>query len=148
MTGRTESGPSEEAPAPELVESGFALEVADAPLLHEGLNLADIAHVLVLREVDVIPEDAASRLLGVLLEVAGTRVEDFPYDPSYGDPYNCRERYFIERLGNDAGWLHAGRPRREAGRMALRLGLRRLVVGLMEDTAGFVCAVKIGRAHV
>lgn len=141
MTGRTESGPSEEAPAPELVESGFALEIADAPLLHEGLNLADIAHVLVLREVDVIPEDAARRLLGVLLEVAGTRVEDFPYDPSYGDPYNCRERYFIERLGNDAGWLHAGRPRREAGRTALRLGLRRLVVGLMEDTAGFVHAV-------
>ena len=32
------------APARELIESGFALENADAPLLHHGLNLADIAH--------------------------------------------------------------------------------------------------------
>ncbi|MDB5066729.1 MAG: hypothetical protein JWM18_3163, partial [Chloroflexi bacterium] len=39
-------GPSDEAPAASLVEAGFALEIADAPLLHEGLTLADIAHVL------------------------------------------------------------------------------------------------------
>ena len=37
------------APAAELVEAGFALENADAPLLHAGLNLADLAHVLDLR---------------------------------------------------------------------------------------------------
>ena len=29
------------APARELIESGFTLENADAPLLHRGLNLAD-----------------------------------------------------------------------------------------------------------
>lgn len=137
MNGRPELAPDSEAPAPELVEAGFALEVADALILHDGLNLADIAHVLVLREQGIIPDDAARRLLGLLLEVVRLPAETFPYDPSYGDPYNCRERYFAERLGNDAGWLHAGRPRREAGRMGLRLGLRRQVVGLMEDTAGF-----------
>ena len=47
--------------APELVEGGFAVEVADAPLLHDGLNVADVAHVLVLRERGVIPEDAAEQ---------------------------------------------------------------------------------------
>lgn len=137
MTRRPESGPSEDAAAPELIEAGFALEVADAPLLHDGLNLADIAHVLVLSEQELIPEDAARRLLRLLLEVTRIPASDFPYDPAFGDPYNCREHYFVERLGNDAGWLHAGRPRREAGRMALRLGLRRLVVGLIDDTADF-----------
>ncbi|MGH2707717.1 MAG: lyase family protein, partial [Actinomycetota bacterium] len=80
-------------------------------------------------------------LLGLLLEVYRTPVASFPYDPRYGDAYNCRERYFAERLGDDAGWLHAGRPRREAGRLALRLRLRRLVAGLAGDTAGFVEAV-------
>ena len=49
MTGNVEEGFSESAPAPELIEAGFALEVADAPLLHGGLNLADLAHVLALR---------------------------------------------------------------------------------------------------
>ena len=47
--------------APELVEGGFAVEVADAPLLHDGLNVADVAHVLVLRERGVIPDEAARR---------------------------------------------------------------------------------------
>ncbi|MGH2540761.1 MAG: lyase family protein, partial [Actinomycetota bacterium] len=141
MTARPKSGSSTEAPAHELVEAGFALEVADAPLLHEGLNLADLAHVIVLHEQGIVPSEAAGRLLGTLLEVVDTPAEAFPYDASFGDPYNCRERYFVERLGDGAGWIHAGRPRREAGRIALRVGLRRLVVGLIEDTAGFAKAV-------
>jgi argininosuccinate lyase len=135
-------GPSSEAPAPELIEAGFELEVADAPYLHRGLNLADMAHVLVLREQGVVPGEAARRLLGLLLEVhRDVPVEDFPYDARFGDAYNSRERFFTDRLGNDAGWLHAGRPRREAGRVALRLCLRDLAVGLVGDAARFVEAV-------
>lgn len=143
MTRRPESAASSEAPAPELVEAGFALEVGDAIFLHDGLNLADIAHVLVLREQGIIPDDAARRLLALILEVVRQPAQAFPYDPAYGDPYNCRERYFAEQLGNDAGWLHAGRPRREAGRIAFRLGLRRQVVGLMADTASFADATAV-----
>jgi argininosuccinate lyase len=116
VTSNVDEGFSESTPAPELIEAGFALEIADAPMLHAGLNLADMAHVLVLREQRVIPADAGERLLGLLLEVSGWPAERFPYDPRYGDAYNSRERFFVERLGSDAGWLHAGRPRREAGR--------------------------------
>ena len=68
-----------------LIEAGFALEVADAPMLHAGLNLADMAHVLALRDQRVIPAGAAGRLLGLLLEVSGWPAERFPYDPRYGD---------------------------------------------------------------
>ena len=46
--------------ADELVDGGFAVEVADAPLLHDGLNVADLAHVLVLRERAVVPDEAAA----------------------------------------------------------------------------------------
>jgi argininosuccinate lyase len=141
VTGNVEEGFSESAPAPELIEAGFALEVADAPMLHAGLNLADLAHVLALRDQGVIPADAAGRLLGLLLEVSGWPAERFPYDPRYGDAYNSRERFFVERLGPDAGWLHAGRPRREAGRIALRICLRRMALELMGDAAGFAAAV-------
>jgi argininosuccinate lyase len=138
---RPAPGPSDATPAPELVEAGFALEVADAPLLHHGLNLADIAHTLDLRARGVLPEEPARRLLGLLLTVCQTSADQFPYDPVHGDPYNCRERFFAERLGDDAGWLHAGRPRREAGRVALRLLLRGLVVELVAETAAFADAV-------
>ena len=67
------------------------------------------------------PRATCSRLL---LEVQQIAAEDFPYDPAFGEPYNSRERYFVERLGDVAGWLHAGRPRREAARIALRLHVR------------------------
>ncbi len=127
--------------AAELVDAGFAVEVADAPLLHGGLNVADIAHVLVLRERGVIPESATRRLLGVLAEAVATPVAEFGYDPAHGEVYNCRERRFAAAIGRDAGWLHAGRPRREAVRIALRLRVRRDVADLVEAAAGFVGAV-------
>lgn len=135
------AGPSKDGPAPELVRSGFAWEIADAPLLHHGLNLADIAHVLDLRHREVIPEEAARALLGVLLEAYRTPSEEFPYDPAYGEPYNSRERHFVGRIGNDAGWLHAGRPRREAARVALRLALRGLTAELALSTARFAATL-------
>lgn len=136
-----EAGFSDAAPAASLIEAGFALEVADAPLLHAGLNLADTAHVTVLLEQQLIPHDAAQRLLRLLLEVQDMPAADFPYDPAYGDPYNCRERFFAGHLGLDAGWLHAGRPGRKAGRLAMRIELRRQILGLMPEAAGFVEAV-------
>ncbi len=123
--------------SPELVEAGFRVEIADAPLLHDWLNLADIAHVLVLRDRGVIPDSAAGRLLGVLLTAHETAAADFGYDPEYGEAYNCRERRFAAEIGRDAGWLHAGRPRREAVRIALRLRLRRDTLALIEAAAGF-----------
>ncbi len=134
----SEQGPPTERPAAELIASGFALENADAPLLHLGLNLADMAHVLDLRHRGVIPEDAARQLLDLLLEVHAMAPEDFPYDPAYGEAYNSREHYFVERIGDIAGWLHAGRPRREAARLALRIHLRRQLLDLVDDAATLV----------
>lgn len=132
--------PADPGPAPELVDAGFSIEIADAPLLHAGLNLADLAHLLVLHAGGVAPDEPVRRLLRLLLEVHAQPVEDFGYDPAFGETYNCRERYFAERLGRDAGWLHAGRPRREAVRIALRLRLRRDVLGLIEEVARFAMA--------
>jgi argininosuccinate lyase len=128
----TRLGPPVGGPAKELIESGFALENADAPLLHAGLNLADLAHVIDLRERRVIPPAATRALLTVLLEATGIPAQEFPYDPAFGEPYNSRERYFTGQIGDAAGWLHAGRPRREAVRIALRLHLRRVLTDLIE----------------
>jgi argininosuccinate lyase len=132
-----ESGPPVGGPAPELVESGFELENADASFLHRGLNLADIAHVLDLARRDLIPDQARRALLALLLEVVEVPAEEFPYDPGHGEPYNSREHYFVSRIGDVAGWLHAGRPRREAARVALRLHLRRQLTALVDEAVRF-----------
>src|SRR5690606_8674465 len=114
-----------------------ALENADAPFLHGGLNLADIAHTLDLLRRSIVPEAAAHDLLQLLLEVQQMPAEDFPYRPEYGEPYNSRERCFVERLGKTAGWLHAGRPRREAARIALRIYVRNQLLELVEEVVRF-----------
>jgi argininosuccinate lyase len=131
------SGPPQGAAARELIDSGFALENADAPFLHGGLNLADIAHVLDLMSRGIVPTSAARDLLGLLLEVQTIAADDFPYDPEYGEPYNSRERFFVERLGKAAGWLHAGRPRREAARIALRIYVREQLLELVGEVVEF-----------
>jgi argininosuccinate lyase len=125
--------------APELVAAGFALEVDDAPLLHHWLNLADLAHVVVLREQGLIPQAAAARLVDVLVEADSVSAESFGYDPTHGELYNCRERRFAQQIGDDAGWLHVARTRREAVRVAMRLRLRHDVLDLVEAAAEF-CA--------
>jgi argininosuccinate lyase len=140
-------GPPLEGPAPELIESGFHLENADAPLLHAGLNRADLAHVLDLHARGVVPEEPARRLLTLLLEADRTTPEEFPYDPAFGEPYNSRERHFISRIGDDAGWLHAGRPRREAVRIALRLHLRTQVVDLIAAGAALAETLAVTAAE-
>ncbi len=132
---RLAAGPPVGPPAAELVEAGFELENADAPVLHHGMNLADLAHLLDLASAGVIPPDAARRLLALLLEVIAIPARDFPYDPANGEPYNSRERYFVSRVGDVAGWLHAGRPRREAVRVAFRLRLRSDLTDLIEAAA-------------
>lgn len=137
----TESARPPSSAAPELVEAGFAVEVADAPLLHHGLNLADLAHLTVLHERGLVPDASASALCELLVAVHASPAESFPYDPAYGESYNARERYFSERLGSAAGWLHAGRPRREAVRLALRLRLRRDVAELVRAAADLVSAL-------
>jgi argininosuccinate lyase len=131
------SGPPQSGPAPELIDSGFALENADAPFLHEGLNLADIAHVMDLLRRGIVPAPAARDLLRLLLEVQQMAVEDFPYDPEFGEPYNSRERFFVGRIGKEAGWLHAGRPRREAARIALRIHVRDQLLELVDEMVRF-----------
>jgi argininosuccinate lyase len=123
-------------PAEELIDAGYALEIADAPLVHHGLSLADLAHVLDLHRAGVIPPEPARQLLGLLLDTLEISVEGFPYDPSHGEVYNSRERYFAARIGDAAGWLHAGRPRREAMRIAFRLHLRDVLADLVAAAAG------------
>jgi argininosuccinate lyase len=109
-------------PAPELVDAGFGYESRGAATLHAGLNHADLAHVLDLLDRRIIPRAAAVALLRVVLDAS---MDSVGYDPADGEPYNSRERAFAAQIGPAAGWLHAGRPRREATRVAFRLDVRR-----------------------
>ncbi|MHB1874517.1 MAG: lyase family protein [Streptosporangiaceae bacterium] len=127
-------------PAPELVEAGYALETADAPLLHRGLTIADLAHLAELVECGIVRGEDAAPMFGALLKLLEVPAAEFGYDPVYGDAYNSRERVLEQQIGADAGWVHLGRTRREAGRIAFRLALRDLLLDLHADVAAFASA--------
>jgi argininosuccinate lyase len=120
-----EGGRLEGGPAPELVASGHVHELDAAPRLAPWLSLADLAHAVVLAEAGAIPADAARALLAGLLDLDAIPPADFPWRAELGDAFNSREAALTARAGPAAaGWLSAGRPRREAFRVALRLCAR------------------------
>jgi argininosuccinate lyase len=119
---------SESLPAPELIDSAYWFETNDAPLLHHDLTLSDLAHLLHLAELDLVPGTAATMLVRLLLEL--DRDTHFTYDPQFGDAFTNRARWLQARAPEAAGYLSAGRARREATTVAFRLLVRRQLIGL------------------
>ncbi len=146
MTGAEELGRDgrlRDSAAGELVAAAYAAESAHGPRLARGLSLADLAHAVALVEGgDLAGEDARALLRG-LLELHAIPGDEFPWDPSRGDAINAREAELERRVGRAAaGWLSAGRPRREAFRVGLRLtargGVRELHDALVAQVAALV----------
>ena len=130
------------AAADELVTAAFAAESAHGPRLARGLSLADLAHSVALVEGGGVGGDDAKALLRGLLELHQIPPDDFPWDPTLGDAFNAREAELERRVGRSAaGWLSAGRPRREAFRVALRITARTGIVGLQEALVTQVSAL-------
>lgn len=118
-------------PAPELVEGAYKVELEGGPRLAVALSSADLAHALALAEGGGIDAATATALLDGLLALDAIPPEDVPWRPELGDPFNSREALLTERVGRSAaGWLSAGRPRREAFRVALRLVARESALDL------------------
>jgi argininosuccinate lyase len=114
--------------ADELVAAAYAAESAHGPRLARGLSLADLAHAVALVEGGDLAGDDARALVRGLLELHEIPGDEFPWDPSLGDAFNAREAELERRVGRSAaGWLSAGRPRREAFRVGLRLTARTAV---------------------
>ncbi len=128
--------------AGELVAAAYAAESAHGPRLAHGLSIADLAHAVALVEGgDLSGEDAPSLLRG-LLELHAIPGDEFPWDPSLGDAFNAREAELERRIGRSAaGWLSAGRPRREAFRVGLRLTARSGVRDLHDALADQAAAL-------
>ena len=117
----------------DLAASGYAWEIADAPVLHDALNLADLEHALELRAIGALTDTDAVTLIRGLLTLHSTPFEDVGYDPSRGELVTSREAYLADRIGDVAGFLRAGRTRREAVRTAFRIVVRRQVLDLVVD---------------
>ena len=109
-------------PDPAMVAAAFAGELEGQKGLAAGMGLADLAHTVMLVEQKVIPKEPGAALLAALLELQ-RGPEGFVLDPALGDLYTNREAWIAQRT-EAAGWLGAGRARREATTTAWHLAVR------------------------
>lgn len=136
-------------PAPELIASGYAQEIAHGPRLAAAMSWADAAHAVALAEGGGIDAATAAALLGGLAELDAIPAAEFPWDPARGDAFNSREAELTRRVGQGAaGWLSAGRPRRESFRVAVRLVARAQAVELHDALVDAAAAfLALARRH-
>lgn len=118
-----------ESPSDELIRTAYAREAGDTAILYKGMSLADIAHVVGLVESKIIPRQAGGELLWALLEIHPSPPVDFAVDPARGDSYSNREAY-LRMLTPSAGWLSAGRARRESTTTGYRIAVRERLLSL------------------
>ncbi len=125
----------------DLAASGYAWEIADAPVLHDALNLADLEHALELRAIEALTDTDALTLIRGLLMLHSTPCEEVGYDPTHGELVTSREAYLADKIGDVAGYLRAGRTRREAVRTAFRIVVRRQALDLVVDACELATTV-------
>lgn len=113
-----------EPPSRTLIESAFQSELRHAHFLYEGLSYADLAHTLMLMEIGIIPAEAGKALLEALVAMHDGGLAALPVDAKWGDLYDQRDAELRRRLDRGAGWLHAGRARREALTLGWLIHLR------------------------
>jgi argininosuccinate lyase len=121
-------------PSKTLVDSAFTHELKTATCFHEGIGMADMAHVSMLVKKRIIAADAGIALLKELLVLQQKNIAELNYSSEYGDLYNNRDRYLSGKLGSVSGHLHTGRPRREATNIAFLIACRELVALLGAET--------------
>jgi argininosuccinate lyase len=76
--------------------------------------LVDIAHLLMLEKQEIIGNDAAGKIMAVLLDLHENGLPDPVFDEKFEDVHAGIEALVIEKTGIDTGGrLHMGRSRND-----------------------------------
>jgi argininosuccinate lyase len=135
-------------PAATLAASAFAHELRAAPYLWPGLAHADAAHLAMLVDAGIVGPDDAGILLDAIEQLAARDPASLDLDPEAGDVYNNRDRMLVELAGERAGFIHAGRARREATTIAWQLACRDRLLRVGAAGAGLLTTlVEVAARH-
>jgi len=119
-------------PHPLLINSAYKHDCTYAVHLMDSLHKVDLAYAIMLYRLGIIPDEEIKGLLQGLLDIEKVAFDEY-VDPKYGDIYNSKEVYLNNQIGQAAGWLHIGRPRREAINIAYLIAVRSLYLNFMTE---------------
>lgn len=123
-------GRLKKSPSKLLINTAYQHDCDQAEILLPGLHKANLAHAIMLVEAGVIPLKNGKKIIKALLQLE--KIKDFPMDPKHGDVYNNVDVVLKAKIKEDAGWIHAGRPRREAVNVAYILASRNALLDVIE----------------
>ena len=97
--------------------------------------LTDLAHAVMLTELEILTPERGAKLLEGLLEIYDSEGKDFPWLPNCGSFLVQTEHYLSGRVGEDiAGRLQTGRSRNDQSAAAERLFVRDLLLATAAET--------------
>ena len=96
------------------------------------------AHVIMLREQDLMTEEECSVILSTMLDLEKLPIEESEYNPAYEDLFFMFEKELENRVGSDlAGKVHTARSRNDICVGEFRMVLREQLVDLGEKLNRF-----------
>lgn len=91
------------------------------------------AHVVMLREQDLMTEDECALILSTMLDLEKLPIEESEYNPAYEDLFFLFEKELENRIGSDlAGKVHTARSRNDICVGEFRMVLPEQLVRLAE----------------
>lgn len=112
---------------------------ADIRLFEADIEV-DRAHVVMLREQDIISKSDCSAILSGLEKIKADGI--CALDASYEDVHIALEARLIEMVGEDTGGrMHSARSRNDEVATCIRLSLREELVNLMEELHDLIAAL-------
>lgn len=128
-------------PALLMVETAYSLETEEGDLYSPFMCLADLAHTVMLMETSIIPHEAGRALLQALLADIRKGADTQAFNPALGDLYTNRFHHLRQQVPEAAGWLQAGRARREVTTLAFYMILREELLHLSHSLAALMRAL-------
>ena len=115
---------------------------ADRWLFHPDI-LVDKAHVVMLKERNILKKGDAAAILNCLVGIEKRRAAFIEHElPAYEDVHTAIESVLIREIGEDVGGrMHTGRSRNDEVATCIRIALRDELLELMEAVNGFRSAL-------
>ncbi|MBX2814534.1 MAG: hypothetical protein KTR24_00985 [Saprospiraceae bacterium] len=110
---------------PSLINTAYQHDASHAAMLLPGLRIADLAHIITLTKAGAIESTEAKTVIDALLLLTAEKIE---IRPELGDVYNSKEKALKDQIGDQAGWLHLSRARREAVNSSFLITLKPLAI--------------------
>lgn len=130
------SGRLKKEMSPEAAE--YTSSLSSDKFLFEADVKCNFAHVLMLKEENIIDEEIADKILEALDKLKEEGYDALKFDDSVEDIHMAIENYVTDIVGSDAGFMHTAKSRNDQVATDIRLVLRSEIIKIQIAILEFI----------